>query len=68
MSSITCHSGINKISKLDKFPIFIQARKEDAEKKRLEALEKKRERDALLAEEAEKEKGKQVCPFVFIII
>ncbi len=30
------------------------------EKKRLEALEKKRERDALLAEEAEKEKGKQV--------
>ena len=41
------------------FFIF-QARKDDAEKKRLEALDKKKEREALLAEEAEKEKGKQV--------
>ena len=45
--------------------IRFQARKEDAEKKRLEALEKKRERDALLAEEAEKEKAK---PVNYIII
>lgn len=41
-----------------------QARKDDVEKKRLEALEKKRERDALLAEEAEKEKGKQPKKFI----
>ena len=31
---------------------MLQARKQDAEKKRQEALEKKRERDALLAEES----------------
>ena len=42
------------------FDFLFKARKDEAEKKRIEALEKKKEREALLAEEAEKEKGKQV--------